>query len=187
MRKTIGLIICGLCGTLLAQNPPAAQVGAELPSTTVSEMKTEELEGMTFLHYEQATTVPAMMQTVAADVQKLLAAAKAAGIERHGPLTILMHGVSGDSNKPFDLQVGFKVDKGTTAPDGYLVSEVPPTKTAVVLYSGPLMQVKQAYVKLFSSVAVAGLNPSNNIREYILYYEDVNSPNNVAMAAVELK
>ncbi|HEY1686893.1 MAG TPA: hypothetical protein VGG19_19180 [Tepidisphaeraceae bacterium] len=186
MRKLLGSIVCSLCGTVLAQNPPATQP-AELPNVTISDMKVEDLQGMTFLHYEQKTTMTAMMQTISKDIQNLMITANAAHIDRRGPLTILMRGVSDNPNHPFDLQVGFKVNKGTAAPTGYVVTDVPSTKTAVVLFSGPLMQVRQAYGKLYTSIFGAGLAPSMNIREYILYYEDVDSPNNVAMAGVELQ
>jgi hypothetical protein len=98
-----------------------------------------------------------------------------------------MRGVNDDPNHPFELEAGFKVDAGTVAPAGYEVGQVGESKSAVVLYGGPLMEVKEAYHQLFAGLPGAGLTPTDEMREYLLYYEGTDSPNNVAMATVGVK
>jgi predicted transcriptional regulator YdeE len=187
MRKLIGTIVCEMCLTVFGQSMPSTQATSEFANITVGEMKVEDLQGFTFLHLKTMTTMNHISQTITANIQDLMAAAKANHVYRQGPLTIYMHGVSDDLNHPFELEVGFKVPPETVAPAGYEVSVVPTTKTAVVLYSGPMMQVRLAYGKIYSGVFGAGMSPTKNIRESVLYYEGVDSINNVLLAGVELE
>ena len=187
MRKTIGLILCGICLVGVGQTAPATQPSSGFANITVSEMKVEDLQGFPFLHFTRTTTINAMMQTMGTDISDMVGAMKVRGITPRGPIVILMHGVTDDRNHPFELQVGFKVNAGVSAPPGYQLTDLPSTKCAVSIYSGPLMQVRAAYQKIYPGIFGAGLTPNGNIREYILYYEDVDSPNNVAMAAVEVQ
>jgi effector-binding domain-containing protein len=187
MRKLIGTIICGMCLTVFGQSMPSTQTTGEFSNITIGEMKVEDLQGFTYLHLKKMTTMNQIGRTITADIQNLIATAKANHIEHQGPLTIFMHGVSDSLNQPFELQVGFKVPPETVAPAGYEVSVVPTTKTAVVIYSGPMMQVRLAYGKLYSGVFGAGMSPTKNIRESVLYYEGIDSINNVLLAGVELE
>jgi effector-binding domain-containing protein len=162
--------------------------GAKAPAgVTVSEMRVQTLKGFTFMHLKQTTTVKGMVDHLGKDVKGLSAAMTANHIERHGPLVIVMHGVTADPDRAFEIEAGFEVEAGAAAPAGYAVAELPPSKLAVVLYGGPLMGVGEAYRRTFAGLPAAGLTATGNMREYILYNEGVDSPNSVAMAAVEVK
>lgn len=187
MRKLIGLAVCAMGLTLMGQTTPAVTAPSEIANVTVSDMRVETLQGYPFLHFTQTTTINGMIQHLGADVEKMMAAMRANNIIAHGQLVLVMHGINGDYNHPFELEAGFKVDSGTKAPANYQVSNLPASKSAVALYSGPLDQVKMAYQKLYPGLFGAGLTPTGNVREYLLYYESGDSPNNVAMAAVEVQ
>ncbi|HZZ43492.1 MAG TPA: GyrI-like domain-containing protein [Tepidisphaeraceae bacterium] len=185
MRKMIGLMVCGMGLAVMGQTATPGGEGGK--KVVVSEMKVENLQGFTFLHLKQTTTVQGMVEHLGKDVQAMTAVMKEKQISAHGPLVIVMHGVNADPEHSFEVEAGFKVEAGTVAPAGYAVQELGESKSAVVLYSGPLMQVREAYERLFAGLGGAGLTPTDEVREYLLYYEGVDSINNVAMAAVGVK
>lgn len=187
MRKLIGLMVCGMGLAVMGQTTTPGDGAKGAAGVTVSEMRVETLKGFTFMHLKQATTVKGMVEHLGNDVKGLAAAMAANRIERHGPLVIVMHGVTEDPDQAFEIEAGFEVAAGTAAPAGYAVAELPASKSAVALYGGPLMGVGEAYRRLFNGLPGAGLTATGNIREYILYNEGADSPNNVAMAAVEVK
>jgi effector-binding domain-containing protein len=183
MRKIIRLSVCGLCLLLLAQTRPAAENNG-FSDTSIGEPRIQDLKGMNYLHFERKTTIRQMNQTLNADIQKMMAEMKAHSISPAGPLMMVMQGMTANQDQQFLLEVGFDVAKGAVAPQGYSISELPADHCASVIFSGPMTNIGLAYRKLYNTIFGAGMMPTPESREYVLYWEGNGSPNNVVMITV---
>ena len=67
------------------------------------------------------------------------------------------------------------------------VRKTEPFKAATVLYTGSVFEVGQCYQKLFPAIKQMGLEPSGEEREFTLYFEELESPNNVVLVQVGVK
>jgi effector-binding domain-containing protein len=90
-------------------------------------------------------------------------------------------------DKGFKMETGWFVQEGTQAPEGFKVRELPKYKCATILYVGPAPRIGDAWQKLYKSVADKGLTPTTEEREVYLYWEGVDSPNNVVQVMVGVK
>jgi effector-binding domain-containing protein len=58
-------------------------------------------------------------------------------------------------------------------------SDEPAMKCATLIYRGSVAHLKEAFGKLYHEIDARGLTPSGVSREVYLYWEGVDSPNNV--------
>ena len=89
---------------------------------------------------------------------------------------------------PFTLDIGFPVADKVTAPENLKVRKLESPKSATVLYSGKLTDIGEVYRDLYGTLLTsADMKPTSESREHYLYWEGVDSPNNVVMIQVVLK
>lgn len=168
------------------QPAPAGAPAADASDFIISQVRVQTLAGFTYLYRSFDTSFQTMSQPVGqaiADMEKAIAAGK---LHPVGPMIFIYHDMR-DPYKPFTLDLGFPVPEGSAAPEGYQVGKVEPFKCATVLFSGPLSKVPDAFNKLMGSLAPMGLHPTRTTREFYLYWEDPNSPNNVLQIQVGLE
>lgn len=150
----------------------------------VGEMKVRKLAAMRYLHRSMKTTFPTMGDAVEA-MTKIFDADMAAGKVPTGQYIFTYEGVgAGDQ---FTLKIGVAVKPGVTAPEGYLVTEEPEFLCATVLYTGPTTGIGNTWGELLSGVQTEGYVAEGVGRDYYLYMEKPESPNNVVMLAVQIK
>jgi hypothetical protein len=184
MRKwmTSGL---GLCLLLAGQTRPTTQSsGNSFADYSISEPRIQDLKGFTYFHTSRKITMRQMNLVMNTEVQKAVAAARN---RINGPLLLTMHGMTASADLPFDIETGFPVDKGGPAPEGFSLSDVPTKRFATIIYSGPIEQIGLAYRKLYPAIFGAGMMPGDESRQYFLYWEGMDSVNNVVMIAVEVQ
>lgn len=87
----------------------------------------------------------------------------------------------------------FKMETGFFAPDGvkdigdFKVRELPAFKCASVLYVGPGTRIGDAWQNVYRSLRAQGLTATDEERELYLYWEGVDSPNNIVQVQVGVK
>jgi effector-binding domain-containing protein len=160
---------------------PASRPAAE---PLVGEMRVETLKGMAFLCVSGETTlkdISGSVRKMSVDLKKAIDDAK---VQPDGGMVLIYHGVTMDPNQPFHLDVGYKVPKGTKAAGAAHVQELADYPCATVLYTGPIRGVGEAFQRLFPALFGAGHRPTEDLREYYLYWESPESPNNVILVTV---
>ncbi len=90
-------------------------------------------------------------------------------------------------DKEFKMETGFFVTEGTKPPGDFKVRELPKFKCATILYIGPATRIGDAWQKIYRSISDKGLTPTNEEREAYLYWEGVDSPNNIVQVMVGVK
>ncbi len=95
-------------------------------------------------------------------------------------------------DKPFKMEIGIIVTDDTKLPDGVGGDDVKlrktePFKCATILYTGPVDQQGRAYQKLIPALTAAGHKSTGEEREMCLYWEGVDSSNNVFMMQIGIK
>ena len=60
-------------------------------------------------------------------------------------------------------------------------------KCATILYTGPVNEQSKAYEKLIPAITAAGLKPTGEEREMCLYWEGLESSNNVFIMMIGIK
>lgn len=165
---------------------PSTQPSAPTPDFVVSDVRVQTIAGFTCLHDTFPTTFATMAGPVGrtiADLQKAIADGR---FHPSGPLVFAFRDMK-DLKQSFMLDVGFAVPDGTAAFGPYQVDKVEPFRCATVLFSGPLSKVPEAYNKLLGSLAALNLKPTNTTREFYLYWETPDSPNNIVQIQVGIE
>jgi effector-binding domain-containing protein len=169
--------------------PPAAKPDAPADDQdfVISQMRVQELKGMTYLFVSSQTTLGQIGDEIRQSMDKIQPALKTGQVRPIGPALIIYHGVNGDPNTQFPLEVGFPVAPDTTAPDGFEVKKLETFRCASVLFSGSMQNIRHAYEAVYNDLQGAGLEPTEEGREAILFFEGPDSVNNVAMIEVGVK
>jgi len=150
----------------------------------VGEMKVRKLEAMRYLHRSMKTSFPTMGQAVE-EMMKAFNADTAAGKVPAGQYIYTYEGVG--EGEQFTLKIGLAVKPGVTAPEGYLLTEEPEYLCATVIYTGPTAGIGNTWGELLNGVQAEGYVAEGSGRDYYLYVEKPESPNNVVMLAVRIK
>jgi len=165
-----------------AKPDPAA--GAPDEQFIVSKMRIQDFKPRNYLFAETTTTIAQIGPVVMEIIPKLEQAIKDGKVEVKGPAVFVFQGATADVNKPFTLQVGFLVADDTKDVGEFKVRQLDQFHCATVLFSGAVANVTQAYQQLYTDLFAAGLKPTGESREYYLYWESPESPNNVQLIQV---
>ena len=101
-----------------------------------------------------------------------------------GPPTFVYLGVTGELDKPFDLEVGFPVAEGTPPAGRFQVRMLAALKCGSVEFTGPVYLIDKAYDRLVPAIQAAGLEPVPEAREVYLKWEGMDSPENQILVAL---
>jgi effector-binding domain-containing protein len=164
-----------------AKDPKAA---ADADEPLISRMRVQDYPAKHFAYMSTETTLTQISETVQDLMPKLQQAMKDAGAAPTGPGTFVYQGITQDPNKPFTLEIGFPVAEGTKEAGDMKVRTLEAFHCASVIYSGPISQVTQAYQQAFTDLFTAGLQPTGETREMYLYWEAIDSPNNIELIMV---
>lgn len=164
------------------KKPPEAK-----PELLIGQMRIQTLPGRTYLYAERETTIARVGQTFAEVVPLLVKAAEAGQARITGPLASIAVGATGQPDTPFRLFIGFLVADDTRPVGGFQVKKLADFRCATVLYAGPSARSGEAYARLFEALTAAGHVPTGETREYNLYWESPESPNNVLLIQAGIK
>ncbi len=182
----VALAVLALMATCLAAEEPKKAPAAK-PEFVISELRVQTLPGRTYLHAERETTIPKIGQAFAEVVPAIVKVAEEGKARITGPLVSIATGSTGDPDTPFKLQIGFLVADDTKPVGDFKVRKLADFRCATVLFSGPAAKSGEAYKKLFESLTAAGHVRTGETREYSLYWESPESPNNVMLIQAGIK
>jgi DNA gyrase inhibitor GyrI len=157
------------------------------PATpTTNDVRVQNLKSFTYAYVSTQTSLNKLQDAIAQLMPKIDAAVDSGALRVMGPMVFTYHGASSDPTKQFTLDIGIIVKTGNAKPDGIEVTQVAAPYCATVVYTGPATQLPQAYGKLYAEIGKRGLQPTDICREVYLYWEDVNSTNNIIQVQADL-
>jgi effector-binding domain-containing protein len=169
------------------QAKPAAAAEAREPE--VGEVRVRTLAPRTYAYVATETTFAELGNAIGDAMTKIQQAAQEGTIKVDGPFVLAYPKGSAHRtpDKPFQVHIGLIVEEGSKGGGDVKVRKTEPFKAATVMYTGPIMEVGRCYQKLFPAIEKMGLVPSGEEREFTLYFEDLESPNNVVLVQVGVK
>ena len=199
LRRILPILTLAIAATALAADPkppttapaaPAAPAAPPAPAdqeAVVSKTRLQEIKGCTYLYSSGEATLNGVGQTIHTLIEPMTAAIEEGKIHPVGPPVFVYHGVTGERDKPFTLEVGFPIREEAKPPADFKVRKLDDLRCCGALFSGPMQQMAQAYQQIMGDVFTLGVEPSDEIREMILYWDNEQSPNNVVMVMVGIK
>jgi effector-binding domain-containing protein len=190
MRFIVPIVLLALLVTLgsaASTRQPADKPNPDLPDFVISDMRVQEFPPARYAYITQQTTLAQIAEAIGPAMEKFGEAIMQHEIQPMGAPVFVYKGATGEMDKPFELQVGFPVSDLTKAQGDMQVRELEKYRCATVLFSGSMQNIPQAYGKLFADIQQAGLQPSGDSREMHLYFESVESPNNIVLIMVGVK
>ena len=171
---------------------PAAAAAAEAKEPEVGEVRLRTLAPVTYCYVEVETTFNKLGESIGVAIPGIMKAADEGKIRVTGPFVLAYPQAPQGSahltpDKPFKVQVGLMVADVAAAVGDVKVRRTEPFKAATVLYTGPVSGIGRCYQKLFPAIERMGLKPTGEEREFTLYFEDLESPNNVVLVQVGVK
>jgi effector-binding domain-containing protein len=169
----------------VAKSPAAA----EAKDPEVGEVRIRTLAPRTYAYVATETTFAELGNAVGEAMGKVQKAAEDGTIKVDGPFVITYPKGSAHltPDKPFQAHIGLIVQEGSKGGGDVKVRKTEPFKAATVLYTGSVFEVGRCYQKLFPAIDKMGLAPSGEAREFTLYFEELESPNNVVLVQVGVK
>jgi DNA gyrase inhibitor GyrI len=166
--------------TALAQAPFAPAAPAITPATTqpwTGPMQVRDFPGGTFCYASFQTTPQLIAQAAPVVTAELLKAMAAAKVHATGPLILNYDNITTPGVRQVEL--GYMVPEGTMPAEGFQVKTLPAYRCAALLYTGPAGGMSSAYQQLVTAMLRGGQAPTSASRQYLLYWDSAESPNNV--------
>jgi effector-binding domain-containing protein len=184
-----------LCSTAIRGAPEKADRGAAAGAPAaeaaplIGEMRVRTMGAATFAYIEVETTSDRLGDAIGEALPKLDEASDSGKAKIAGPFGLYYpKGAHVQPDKQLPVQIGHIVREGSTGGGGDVkIRKTEPFKCATAVYTGPVAEIGQSYQKLFPAISAAGLKPSGEEREFTLYFESVESPNNVLLIQVGVK
>jgi effector-binding domain-containing protein len=166
-----------------------AAAAARAKGPDVGEVRIRTLAPRSYAYVATETTFAELGNAIGEAMGKIQKAAGEGTIKVDGPFVLAYPKGSAHRtpDKPFQVHIGLMVEDGSKGGGDVKVRKTEPFKAATVMYTGPVMEIGQCYQKLFPAIEKMGLAPSGEEREFTLYFEDLESPNNVVMVQVGVK
>lgn len=140
-----------------------------------------------FLYGEKETTTGELGQTIRSLIKPLQDARAEGKVQYASQLIVTMTDLAGIGPGSIKVRAGYLVRPDTTAPDGFTLGQLESQRAATTIFSGPPTGMRDAFVQLYQELAAAGLEPTGERRQMILYYEGPESENNVYLLQVLVK
>ena len=158
----------------------------------IGEVRLRVMAPITFAYVPAETTFDRLGETIGEAMPLIEKAATEGKVRVTSPFVLsypegsahLMH------NKQFKVQIGLKVEEGSTPQlegGDVKVRTTEPFKCATIMYMGPIARIGDSYQKLFPAIEKMGLAPTGEEREFTLYFESLESGNNVILIQVGVK
>ncbi|MDB5320817.1 MAG: hypothetical protein JWN40_2448 [Phycisphaerales bacterium] len=191
----VAMLLCGLTAIIHGEDKPAAAAPPAAPAAaaaksgvTVGEMRIQDVPAMTFLYLPTETTFAKMGEPVMQGFDKIFGSAVEAKLLIARPTMLVYQGAPHyDPQKSFKLEFGIIVADDTQAIGDCKVRKTEAFHCATILYTGPVDQQGQAYQKLIPALKAAGHTPTGEEREMCLYWEGLESANNVFIMMIGIK
>jgi len=189
MRHLIATVVMILTSSALAQTtkPAAAKDAPGNDEYVVTKMRVQDFAPRKYFFITIETSYAEMATSIPPAVERLMASVKENNVSVKGPMLFVYHGAGMDAQKKFTVDLGFPVEDSTKDAGEGKVRQLEPFHAACVIYSGAVENIAQAYQQVFTDLFAAGLKPTEETREYYLYWESPESRNNVQLIQVGVK
>jgi len=169
--------------------PPAAAAEAPQAAYHIGDMRVRTMGAVTYAYVEADTTFDKLGEAIGQAMPKIQKAVDAKKVTVAGPFVLVYpKGAHGrEPGKPFAVHIGAVVADGATGDGDVKVRKTEPFKCAAVVYNGPTTEQGRSWQKLLPAATAAGLTPTGEEREYTLYWEGLESPNNVVYVLAGVK
>jgi effector-binding domain-containing protein len=192
---TVAAIAAAILITVVSLRPASAaddveKAAAAKSGPTIGEMRVQTIPALTYLYVPIETSFENIGEPVVDGYNKVFSAASESKLLIARPTMITYEGgphVNWSLTKTFKAQVGIVVEDGTQAAGEAKVRKTQPFKCATILYTGTVNDQGKAYEKLVPALKAAGLVPTGEEREMCLYWEGVESANNVFFMQVGVR
>jgi effector-binding domain-containing protein len=166
-----------------------AAAAAQAKGPAVGEVRIRTLAPRTYAYVATETTFAELGNAIGDAMAKIQKAVEDGAVKVDGPFVLVYPKGSAHAtpDKPFQLHIGLMAKDDSKGGGDVKVRKTEPFKAATILYTGSVMEIGQCYEKLFPAIEKMGLTPSGEEREFTLYFEDLESPNNVVMVQVGVK
>jgi DNA gyrase inhibitor GyrI len=185
------LILLSSPGPLRSATAAADDKPVAPAAPTVGEMRIQTLPALSYLYLPAQTTFAKMGEPVKAGFDKLFGHAAENKFLLVRPTMLVYQGNPHfDPQKEFKMEMGIVVGPETPAPPAdadVKLRKTEPFKCATILYTGTVMQQGQAYQKLIPALKAANHTPTGEVRVLCLYWDGMDSPNNVFMLMIGIK
>jgi len=176
-------LLFAACLTVCAEEGSSGTAPREY---AIGEMRVQTLTGFEFLYVSKEITHDQIPAAIGELVGKAMGAMKEANITRSelptGSVICIYHDAVKVGER-FTLEAGFMVSAGTMPAGEAKVKTIEPWRCATVVYAGGISHLIEAITKLGQEVERAGLKSDGEYREYYVYWEGVESPNNITLMA----
>jgi len=157
-----------------------------VPEFAVSPPRVSIMAGFRYFHVGGRATMETIPQIAATLIERACAAYRAAySVTVDQPPVILSYGVP-DETGEFDIWAGFAVRRDLEAAGDASIEDVPPARCASMVLCGGLRHLAEAHQQLMEYVQAHGLAYGRVFREWYLYWEGEDTPNNVTLIVYEL-
>jgi effector-binding domain-containing protein len=147
---------------------------------TIGTLVVQTIPAKQYLQGGFETDFKSMGEPVVKTLTELIEAGKESKVGLHGPVIHYYYGAPHrDPEKRFKMETGFFVPAESPEVGTFKPRELPTFKFATILYIGPATRIGDAWQELYRSVRNQRLTPTDEERELYLYWEGVESPNNV--------
>lgn len=182
-RSVLLLVSASVLISLLFENVSIAEENESQPS--IGELVVRKIPAKHYLRGEFETEFKSMGKPVGKTLTEMMEAAREKKVGLHGPVIHFYHDAPHqDPEKRFRMETGFFVPVGTPAVGTFETRELPELRCATILYVGPATRIGDAWQKLYRNARAMGLTPNGEERELYLYWEGVESPNNIVQVQV---
>lgn len=182
-----GIFLVALVGSV-SFYPRGASGQEETITPKIGELIVQVIPPRHYVFGSFETDFKSMGEPVVKTLTALGNGAKEMKVGLHGPVLHFYYGAPHTTPaKAFQMETGFFVPEETRAVGDFNVRELPQFKCASILYVGPGPRIGDAWQKLYRSLRAEGLSPTDEERELYLYWEGVDSPNNIVQVQVGVK
>ncbi len=175
--------VLAICSGIAVAAETQGQVESEF---VITPMRVQTLGGFTYLYQSKEITHSQIPMTFGELTGSVMAGMKEANVQPFGGEIAIYRGVT-DIDEPFTLECGFSVPTTTSVVSNLKLRKLESFRGATMIYSGSIGRIGEGIQQLHQEMARAGLKSSGEYREYYLYWEDFNSPNNVILLAFGLE
>lgn len=154
----------------------------------LGEVRVLQLPAVTYVYGSAETTFEKITEPIAKFMPVLEKAIDDGKIRPVGTFMFVYKGVAEDMSKPFTMEVGWLASaEKSKAVEGLKTRKIEGGKYATLIFTGPVSKISKAYEKVMPAAAAAGMVQGGEVREVYLYWEGVESPNNVVQIQVPVK
>ncbi len=162
-----------------------APLAFNLSEPIIKEVKPQR----TFVYAETEARFDRIMEGIGATFGRIMATVGGAGLQLDGDVLFTYTLASKDAgdDEPFTLRCGYVLSEVPDAFAEFDTEPMQPMKCVSYYYTGPYSHLPAAWMQVSTAVQMAGHETTGHSREFYLYHETAESPNNVVELQVGIE